>query len=226
MTLLRTLLFSLALSGGGAAFAQPAAPAATTIEEHAEERDLWKKLPVLRPTPPTTQTLELAQKLLELERRGQTDEAVARRAAAAAGRLFKSPPGLDDAMVQAALENPELIRASRARSAEVYARNYTDEELQLLIALISDPLGQTIYRKRLAAAGGRPTYTSEEQAWIDEHEGGEIGRSIQEKKVQVAMTVSLASLEFSSEIGRRAAQIYCERNTCSDEAKRRIAAGR
>jgi hypothetical protein len=219
------LLVSLSVAGSAAAYTQPTTPGGSAAPDEAAYLDMWKKLPPLRPTPPTARTLELAHRLLELQTIGLTDEAIARRTAAVLAPVFKSPPDLGDAMIQAIRENPDLLSKSRARNAEVFAKNYTDEELEALIGLLSDPLGQVIHQKRLAAIGGRPIYTREEQAWIDEREGGEIGRSLQQKKLQVGMAATLASLEFNLETARRAAVIYCKRNACSEETKKRIAAG-
>lgn len=184
---------------------------------------LWRSLPALRPTPLSDRTNDLARTVVELQRQGLSSEAIAERAAGLGQQLFGPRPELSEAMQQAYRENPDLLRAMRERYAEVFALNYTDAELEATITMATHPVGRIVQRKQLDAIGGpSPTYTPEEQAWIDEFEGGEIGRAIRAKKMQVSMTLGLASMEFAEEMSARTRAIYCERHACSDAEKTRV----
>jgi hypothetical protein len=113
----------------------------------------------------------------------------------------------------------------RERTAEVYARNYTDEELSTLIGYLTHPIGHTVHQARLEAIGADPAqFTPEQQAWIRDFEEGQMGRALTAKKPTVLMLVSMATMDLSDQLARRAAAIHCARKTCSQKARRRVSA--
>lgn len=191
--------------------------------EPAEHYASWKKLPFLRETPPTPRTFELARQLQALERQGRSDEETAKLGGALVGGMLNSPPGLVEAFLQATGESPDVIAAMRERTAEVYARNYTDDELAAMIGYLRHPVGRAIHEKQLARIGGASApRTAEEEAWLRAFEATATGQALKRKKPQVTMMGAIAGMEFSDRLGKRAAVIFCAKNTCSDEAKRRM----
>jgi hypothetical protein len=217
------LAMGLAIAAAAPAHAQPA-PAASGANV-AEWDDAWKQMPPLRPTPPTAHTLGLARRLIALERQDLADQDLARLGAGRLSAVLPANPALIEAMAQAAQESPDLLQAMRDRAAEVYARNYTDEELAFLIGLLSDPSGWALHQKRRAGRIGQATvYTPEEQAWIRRHEDTEMGRTVREKRFQVGATVGMANVVVFDELSRRTGVIYCARQTCTDAQKARLAA--
>ena len=62
----------------------------------------------------------------------------------------KIDPDLLVAMQQAITEKPEVLAEMQARAVEVYARSYTDEELEAMVRYRQSPLSRSIMDKRLA----------------------------------------------------------------------------
>jgi hypothetical protein len=164
--------------------------------------------------PVTPEKLALARRMMDLERGGLDQGAVLRRAVVMASALFKIPedPELLKSFEQAYAESATELEAMRKTGAEVYAKNYTEEELKAAVDYLTSPIGQAIHRKRLASLPYPPAdLTPEEKAADMAFNESAVGLSMNAKKMQVVMEVAMAGMETNSLIIDRAVEIHCRR---------------
>ncbi|HEX2559118.1 DUF2059 domain-containing protein [Phenylobacterium sp.] len=152
--------------------------------------------------------------MIELERGGLDQKALLHRAAEMAATIFKLPedPELLTSFEQAYAESERELEAMRARGAEVYAKNYTEQELKAVVDYLASPIGQAIHRKRLASMPFPPRDLSPEEKAADAaFNESPTGVSMKAKKAQVATEVAMAGIEINSIIIDRAIEIHCRR---------------
>jgi hypothetical protein len=197
---------ALALAASGLALAVTPAQAETAPP---------LQLPALRAESVTKSTLALAERLVALENDGRSGGDLARLGAAMGSPLLGGPKPELLAAFQAAMgQSEEDLKALDAQLAEVYARNYTDEELAGLIGYLESPAGRSTRRKRLAAMPGRAVLSPEEAAAAKTFEESPIGQSLARKKMQVTMASLFATAEIRHRITQRAIVLYCASNAC------------
>lgn len=196
---------------------RPASPVAKAFDLDA----FCKAGGCLRREPPSPRTLGLARQVVALERQDRTTDDSVRAAGSLSKKLLPVPPGMVEAMLQATRENPGVIEAARERMAEVFARSYTDAELEALVASLTDPVGRAVHAKQVAALSGPPaTFTPEEQAWVRDAEKAPLAKQLQEKKFMVSALLGMASIDVMEPISRRALEIYCAKNPCPAARRR------
>ncbi|RAK58094.1 DUF2059 domain-containing protein [Phenylobacterium deserti] len=190
---------------------------------HAQAPDL-SQIPPLRTEPATARTRELAQQLVQLDPGVQNIRPGLERGAQFMQPFIKEKvdPGLLAAMEQAFTEKPEVLAELQARAVDVYARSYTDEELEAMVRYRRSPLAASIINKRLAAPPlTQAVLTSEEKAYEDAFTASPMGAQLKKKQLEVRMLNLVASFDLVQQVVERAKVIYCkDRPDCPPAAVR------